>query len=111
MRTRSIEELQASEFPGVDPEKFTEWKEAVIRARPKTKIIFIIMVVSFFLFLPAPLIGLGVLFLLLVVSALVSRPSYRLQKELGLTWALVREARKRPSPPAPIESRKVSALR
>jgi hypothetical protein len=106
MRTRKIEELQASEFPGVDPVNFAEWREEAVKAWGKTKVVLIILLIlNVILIFTMVGIALGGLPLFLVLY-LINRKSNRLLKELGITRADIRHARKHPTLPAPAEPMK-----
>jgi hypothetical protein len=103
---RRIEELQAHEFPGVDPAQFEEWRDAAVRAQKNTKtflIAFLILDVLLLLF--AGVVSLGGIPALLILIAINRRPS-RLLRELGVSPWDIRRARKSSAPPAPAEPMK-----
>jgi hypothetical protein len=102
MSKRKIEELQASEFPGVDPVQFAEWKEQASRAWQNTKVVLIILIIlNIILIFTMGGVALGGLPLFLVLF-LINRKSNHLLKELGITAADVSRARKTATPP-PVE--------
>jgi hypothetical protein len=106
MTKRAIEELQVSEFPGVDPSGFDDWKEEATKAWGRTKVtLIILLVVNVILVSTMGAVALGGLPLLLVLY-LVNRKANRLLKELGITGAEVMNARKNPPLPAPAEAMK-----
>jgi len=61
-----IQDLVASDFPGVDPEKFDEWKAMQIRANRLPMIGLAIMVGS--AFITIPLIGGGIGYMLPLIA-------------------------------------------
>jgi len=103
MSMRKIEELQASEFPGVDPEKFDDWKLEAQRARKNTTTLLIVLVIlNIILLIAAGALALGGIFLFLALYLINRRPN-QLLKELGLTPMDVVRARRNLTPTAPAE--------
>jgi hypothetical protein len=92
---KKFEDLGAEDFPGVDSDKFYEWKNAVHTANTYTGVIFIaLIVVNVILFVTTGSIMLGGL-LLLVPLLFINRKPNRLAKELGMTRQKIKEARSR----------------
>jgi len=90
---RKFKELTAEDFPGVDGEKFNEWKEAVIEAEKNIIMVFVgLIILNVILFLAMGSFMLGGI-LLVVVLILVNKKSNRLAKELGITRDAIKRAR------------------
>jgi len=95
---RKVQDLTAADFPGVDPGRFEEWKQALKDAERNTIYLLAgLVVLNIVLYLVFDSIMLGGLLLLLVFFFIWRTPN-RLAKELGLTNASIRAARKRPGP-------------
>ena len=111
---KSLQDLEASDFPGVDAGRFSEFKQAVAAAQRSmwiclgiaAAIIVIILVATGTLLIP------GVVPLLIALW-LVNRKANRLGKELGITRASIKQALARAklagsrsppvgAPPAPV---------
>jgi len=60
----NINELTASDFPGIDEAKFNEWKALKIKRNREQRIVFYI--------------GVGILLILSVVSVLTAKPIFML---------------------------------
>jgi Flp pilus assembly protein TadB len=60
----NIEELRASDFPGIDEAKFNEWKGLKIKRNREQRIVFFW--------------GVGILFILLILSLLTAKPIFLL---------------------------------
>jgi hypothetical protein len=90
---RKIEDLRASDFPGVDPKKFDEWKQAELDASKKRRIVWIVMIlINLALIFTGVGVFLGGLLLFLILF-LIARTPNRLLKEAGLTHADIKRAR------------------
>ena len=99
---KAFKELAASDFPGVDPKKFEEWKQAQLAVFKVMNtwapiVVFGTMVVT------VPLIGGAIGWLLPVIAYFVLMLSYGrplgkrakdLGKEVGIDGAAIRRARK-----------------
>ena len=94
---RKLMDLQPEEFPSVNPEKFTEWKQAKSNAMRNYAIALIVLAalygiatfvfnVSGFIPLILMLVGIGVL------NFAVNGKANRLQKELGIDWVDIKAA-------------------
>jgi len=89
---RKIKDLRASDFPGVDPKKLDEWKQAVLDASKKQRVVWIVLGLLNLILI---FTGVGVFlggFLLLFILFLIARTPNRLLKEAGLTHADIRRA-------------------
>jgi len=97
---KKILELEASDFPNVDKERFQEWKDAQKERAKKSKIdtpvaiVLILIVILFRGFLPALIFGVGVI-ALLIYSLPTSLKVMRIQKELGISARDVQKARRK----------------
>ena len=90
---KKFQELTASDFPDVDPEKFSEWKIAVLDANKNSTILLVgLVVVNIILFLVTGNLVLGGLLLLLAFFFIWRKPN-RLAKELGIDRATIKRAR------------------
>ena len=90
---KKFKELTAEDFPGVDPEKFNEWKEAVQDAQKNSTLVLAgLLVLNVILFLTTGSFMLGGL-LLIVVFILINRKPNKLTKELGITRDAIKRAR------------------
>jgi tetratricopeptide (TPR) repeat protein len=92
---RKIKDLRASDFPGVDPKKFDEWKQAALDASKKQRVVWIVLGLLNLILI---FTGVGVFlggFLLLFILFLIARTPNRLLKEAGLTHADIRRAARR----------------
>ncbi|MCX6174275.1 MAG: zinc ribbon domain-containing protein [Ignavibacteriales bacterium] len=90
---KKFKELTAEDFPGVDPEKFDEWKEAVLEADKNIIMVFVgLLVLNVILFLAMGSFMLGGI-LLVIVLIMVNRKPNRLAKELGITRDAIKRAR------------------
>ena len=95
---RKFKDLTPEDFPGVDPNKFTEWKQSVLDA-DRTGAWVIIGIVILMAFTSPYIGGIGELILLFIVLPIAlymnwSRPN-RLAKQLGIDKAAIRRARKK----------------
>lgn len=92
---KKFADLNAEDFPGIEQDKFYEWKNAVHTANTYTGVIFVaLIVVNIILFATTGSIMLGGL-LLLVPLFFINRKPNRLAKELGITRQRIKEARSR----------------
>ena len=92
---KKLQDLTAEDFPGIDHDKFYEWKSAVQSANTYTAVIFIaLIIVNVILFATTGRIMLGGL-LLLAPLFLINRKPNRLAKDLGMTRQRIKEARAR----------------
>lgn len=98
---KNVHDLQVSDFPGVDPVRFDEWKAALALASKAANLfswpVGLMIIGAIWpdlrsILLPIFLLLTFGLFALLVRRVLRVR---RLQRELGITNAAVRAARKR----------------
>jgi|GEM_PF-2536204 len=90
---KKFKELTAEDFPGVDPEKFNEWKQAVQYTNKSTILVLVVLLVlNVILFLAMGGFMLGGI-LLVVVIFLINRRPNRLAKELGITRDAIKRAR------------------
>jgi len=86
-------ELTAEDFPGVDPEKFDEWKEAVQDSEKNIIMVFVgLLVLNVILFLATGSFMLGGILLVVVIIIINLKPN-RLAKELGITRDAIKRAR------------------
>jgi hypothetical protein len=92
---KKFADLTAEDFPGVDENKFYEWKNAIHAANTYTALIFLaLIVVNVILIATTGSIMLGGL-LLLIPLFFINRKPNRLAKELGITRQRIKEARSR----------------
>jgi hypothetical protein len=96
-----FKDLKPSDFPGVDAQKFYEWKEEAEKAARRLNIFWIIYIIAIIIILITTgffvIIGILPLFLILY---LINRKPNRMAKELGITAASIRRARQGlPNPP------------
>jgi hypothetical protein len=92
---KKFKELSAADFPGTDPQKFDEWKQATHNANTYTAILLIALVLlNVILYLTTGSFMLGGL-LLLVIFIFIWRKPNRLGKELAMTRQKIKEARTR----------------
>lgn len=92
---KKFQELTHEDFPGIDQQKFYDWKQAVDQAKTYTLVLFIgLVVVNVVLFATTGSIMLGGLLLLLPLFFINRKPG-RLAKELGMTRQRIKEARAR----------------
>ncbi len=90
---RKFKELTVEDFPGVDPQKFDEWKEAVMEANQNTIMVFVgLIIFNIILFIALKGFMLGGL-LLIIVLVLINRKPNRLAKELGITREAIKRVR------------------
>lgn len=90
---RKIDELTADDFPGVNVEKFDEWKQAVKEASKNTGIALTVLVIINIILITT---GIGIILgglLLVLVFSLINKKQNRLAKELGITREKIRLAR------------------
>jgi len=96
---KKFKDLTADDFPGMDAEKITQWKEAVMQMNRNWSIGLIVLVaINIVLYLATRSLMLGgiVFFIIMFfVNQGPSRTARVLQKELGLTRAVIMKARKR----------------
>ena len=102
---KKIKDLEVDDFPGVNPEKFQEWKNLQEENMKRLKIVIPIGIVLWFLLvflltrndvlsLPVVLVDIGII--LFVVYVLIPPIKvFKLNKELGITVKNIREARKK----------------
>ncbi|MFC1760161.1 hypothetical protein ACFLZD_01410 [Candidatus Neomarinimicrobiota bacterium] len=96
---KKLTDLDVSDFPNVDKDKFQEWKNAQEERAKKSKIdtpgaIILILIVVFFRgFIPSLIFGIG-LIALLIYSLPTTLKLIKIQKELGITAKDIRKARK-----------------
>ena len=95
---KKFKDLTAADFPGIDPVKFAQWQDAANRLnRNWRNAIIVLVILNVILLIVCQALALGGL-LLFVVMAFVNRSAARtvmtLEKELGLTRALVQAARR-----------------
>jgi len=92
---RKLNELTADDFPGADPQKFEEWKQAVQNANTYSIILLVGLVLfNVILYAATGSIMFGGL-LLLLIFVLIQRKPGKLAKELGITPQKIKEARSR----------------
>jgi hypothetical protein len=90
---KTFHDLTAEDFPGIDQDKFYEWKSAVQNANTYTALIFGgLVLVNIILFATTGRLMLGGLLLLLPLFFINRKPS-RLARELGITRQKIKEAR------------------
>ncbi len=93
---KKFQDLTVGDFPGIDENKFYEWKSAVQNANTYTALLFIgLVVVNVILFATTGSLMLGGLLLLLPIFFINRKPN-RLARELGITRQKIKEARLRP---------------
>ena len=96
---KKFKDLTTDDFPGMDAEKITQWKEAVMQMNRNWSIGLIVLVaINIVLYLATRSLMLGgiVFFIIMFfVNQGPSRTARVLQKELGLTRAVIMKARKR----------------
>ncbi|MFO7611543.1 MAG: hypothetical protein R6W99_03525 [Clostridia bacterium] len=94
---KKFSDLVPEDFPGVNPEKFEEWKQAQIKAGRNSAIVLgvltVVVLISIFVFdisgfFPAILI----IALIAVSSILINKKANGLAKELGITKDMIRKA-------------------
>jgi hypothetical protein len=89
---KKIKDLTVADFPGIDSEKFQEWKNAVEDANKNTIYALIgLLILNIILFFTTGSLILGGLLLALVFYFIYSRPR-RLEKELGINRVAIRKA-------------------
>ena len=99
---RKLKDLTPADFPGIDALKFEEWKQAVADANRNLGYFWLaFLALAVILFLAFQVIAFPGIVVLLLAMWLINRKGNRLFKELGLTRPTLREAMKRPGPPAP----------
>ena len=83
---KKLKDLKASDFPGVNPEKFYEWKKVSSRTATKAIIVMLIYIIAIIFRLISGVLGIVIAFALMIfVIYLMSRKSNRLFRELGIT--------------------------
>jgi hypothetical protein len=95
---KKFKALTADDFPGIDPVKFVQWRDVVVRMNKRWMIaLWILLGLNVILIVVFPAVCLGGL-LLIVIMAFVNRDDARtagkLYKELGLNPRLIKAARK-----------------
>jgi hypothetical protein len=96
-------DLEASDFPGVNTEKFNEWKQVSKSASKKSIIAMVIYIPILILGIVGGVLGIVLLFaLLILVLYLLNRKPNRLATELGITGEVMKRAI-RGIPTAPIK--------
>ncbi|MFO7611945.1 MAG: hypothetical protein R6W99_05580 [Clostridia bacterium] len=94
---KKLSNLVPEDFPGVDPDKFEEWKQAQIKASRNSTIVFgvltVVVVISIYAFdisgfAPAILI----IALIAVLGVMINKKANGLAKELGITKDMIRKA-------------------
>ncbi|MFH0758110.1 MAG: hypothetical protein V2B15_12555 [Bacteroidota bacterium] len=97
---KKILNLEAKDFPNVDPVKFQEWKDAQVKFRKQSNIASAIIFAGILIlllfreqFLPAMVFGVTI-----IVGVIIMVPPYRkvkkTQKEAGLTAKDIRKAQR-----------------
>ncbi len=98
---RKISELSATDFPGIDPVKFAEWKKLRISSN-RNLIIGVSAIALIMLLAQLKVLNFGAIEWLLCVVALffvnflATLKFRKLTKELNLSNQVIREARKKP---------------
>ena len=98
---KKILDLEAKDFPNVDPGKFQDWKDAQVKYRKQSNIAGVIMFAGLAIllifrdqFLPAMTFGLT-----FIIGIIIMVPPYRkviaAQKDMGLTTKDIHKARKK----------------
>jgi len=94
---KKIIDLQPSDFPGVNPQKFEEWKQATHYASRRTNIVWIVLiVVNSILFISrigGPLVYFLLCIIAIAITGFIQRPTMSLLKELGMTQADIKRVR------------------
>ena len=95
---KPMQDLTINDFPGIDVFKFEEWKDAKAKAQQNLMlfllILFLLNVVSLTtsgIFITGGLISVAIIYR-------IYRKSSQLQRELGLTKEMIRQARKNSAP-------------
>lgn len=90
---KKIKDLQATDFPGVDPQKFYEWKEAAESAARNGTIFWIVFIIVNLILLitTGVFVFIGIIPLILIFF-FINRKQRRLSKELGLTREVLRRS-------------------
>ena len=92
MARKKIRELTAEDFPGIDEQKFNEWKAAVLSANNASIVVLILLVIINIITLAVlQAFVLGGL-LLFVIFILINIKPNRLFKQLGITRQDLRRA-------------------
>lgn len=90
---KKFQDLTSEDFPGIDQDKFYEWKSAVQNANTYTAMLFIgLVLINVILFATTGSLMLGGLLLLLPIFFINRKPN-RLARELGITRQKIKEAR------------------
>jgi hypothetical protein len=96
---KSVVDLNANDFPGINPEKFHEWKTAALRIRKNWQLFFVALVLVNLIVIPLAgriVISAGLLPLLtmFLVNYRPAKVMQTLGAELGLDPAALRDARR-----------------
>ena len=91
---KKFKDLTAEDFPGIDEQKFNEWRDAVDRANKNSLIALgVLIIVNIFTFLLLRSFILGGILLLVVMIIINSKPK-RLFKQLGISSSDIKRARR-----------------
>ena len=94
---KKLSELVAEDFPGINPERFEEWKQAQVSAGRTSVIVISIIavlgIISIFVFKVSGFIpAIFMIALIAVSNIIVNGEANRLAKELGITKDMVKKA-------------------
>jgi hypothetical protein len=94
---KKLSELVAEDFPGINPVRFEEWKQAQVSAGRNGVIVIAIIgvlgIISIFVFKVSGFIPAILMIVLIAVSnIIVNGEANRLAKELGITKDMVKKA-------------------
>jgi len=97
---RKISDLGAEEFPGVDPEKFSQWKEMRMKGEKLMFILWLGMLAIFMLLTVSGAIGGFLIAFLIILTPIFARlislaSANRFASEIGIEEKNIRTALKR----------------
>ena len=92
---KKLKDLEPYDFPQVDPQKFYEWKKAAEKASKRLNIFWIVYILLIIIMLITTgfLVIIGIIPLFLILY-LINRKPNRMVKELGITAASIKRARR-----------------
>lgn len=90
---KKLKDLQSTDFPGVDPQKFYEWKAAVDSTARISNIFWIIFIIVnvILLITTGVFVFIGIIPLILIFF-FINRKQRRLSKEMGLSREVIKHA-------------------